>query len=143
MNLELIRELTALHSRNTSYTEMAEITGMARTSIVLALRLNTIFENAYSSQIATLNNEIELLKSSMASFESQIMSKDAEITKLCSLLDMDDKNNMIVSKSSQQVLQNEVGMLRAKVDSLNADLRHERNYLDSLSFVGKMKILFQ
>ena len=108
MNLELIRELTSLHSQNTSYTEMAEITGMARTSIVLALRLNTIFEDFYSSKILSLNEEIKLLKSNVVSLESKVIEQDKEIQKLNSLLDVDDDSHMIISKQSYEALNNEV-----------------------------------
>lgn len=143
MNLELIRELTSLHSQNTSYTEMAEITGMARTSIVLALRLNTIFEDFYSSKILSLNEEIKLLKSNVVSLESKVIEQDKEIQKLNSLLDVDDDSHMIISKQSYEALNNEVVTLEAKVDKLDDLLSSEHNYLDNLSLTDKIKKLFQ
>lgn len=143
MNLELINELTYLHAKNTSYTEMAEITGIARTSIVLALRLNTIFENSYLPKVMALNDEIKVLKSNIESLENQMTTKDVDIKNLNSLINADDESHMIISKNLYQAQNNELFNLKTEVDSLNAQLSHENNYLNNLSFGDKIKILFQ
>jgi len=54
MNLELINEIVELKSKNLSYTEIAEVIGIGRTTIVLALRLYSILDNHYSSKLSSL-----------------------------------------------------------------------------------------
>jgi len=138
MNIELIKELIDLKSKNLSYTEIAEITGLARTSIVLSLRLNTIFENSYSSKITSLNNEIDLLNSNLISLRKKAINKDLEIKNLTSLINVDHKINMIISKDKYHNLHNELTNFENEVDMLNTKLAN----LNNLSFSKKLEWLF-
>ena len=98
MNLELIQEINTLKDENKSYTEIAELTGIARTSIILSIRLSKIFNTAHSQQISSLKKDIKLLKSTIAKYKDSSIQTVAEIKKLNALIDIDDKRDILVKK---------------------------------------------
>jgi peptidoglycan hydrolase CwlO-like protein len=134
VNLELIKEINDLKLADHSYTEIAEITGMARTSIVLSLRLNTLFEQSYSQQISSLKNTLDHLQQS-------IITKDAEIKRLSAFVECND-GDIVITKKEYDSLKNELVGYSKKLDRLNRQLENEINYLDNLSFIDKLKLLF-
>lgn len=142
MNLELIQEINTLKENNLSYTEIAERTGVARTSIVLSLRLSKIFNTSYSQQISSLNSEIELLKSTVDNYNNSFLEKEAEIQSLKSFVDIDYSRDMLIKKSEFKDLKSELVVSKKEVDSLNRQLRDKNNYLNNLSFMDKMNLLF-
>jgi len=142
MNLELIKEIDSLRANNLSYTEIAEQTGVARTSIVLSLRLSKIFNISYSQQISSLNSDIELLNSTIDKYKDSVSKKEAEIQKLKSLIDNDYSSSELIDKSELNNLKNELAKNKKEVDSLNSQLRYKNSYLKNLSFMEKMNILF-
>ena len=142
MNLELIQEINSLKENNNSYTEIAEITGLARTSIVLSLRLSKIFNTSYSQQISLLNSDIELLKSTIEKHNSSSLTKEAEIKKLKSLIDIDYVRDILVKKDAFKNLEDELVKSKNEVNMLNRKLRYQNTYFKNLSFMEKMNILF-
>ena len=142
MNLELIQEINDLKKNNLSYTEIAEITGLARTSIVLSLRLSKIFHTSYSQQISSLKNNIEVLNSTIDTYKDGTSKKEAEIKILQSLIDIDYKCDMLVKKDEFKNLEDELVKSKNEVDVLNRKLRYKNTYLKNLSFMEKMNILF-
>jgi|GEM_PF-3499054 len=142
MNLELIQEINELKENKRSYTEIAEITGLARTSIVLSLRLSQIFHSSYSQKISLLTSAIELLKSAIEKYKDSNSQKEQEIKRLSSLTDIDYANDMLMKKSEFKRLENELGKYKSEVDILNRKLRYKEQYLKNLSFIDKVKILF-
>lgn len=142
MNLELIQEINDLKENNLSYTEIAEQTGVARTAIVLSLRLSKIFHTSYSQQISSLNSDIELLNSTIDNYKNSFLEKEAEIKKLNTLIDIDCKSNMLVKKDEFKNLEDELVKNKNEVDMLNCKLRYQNTYFKNLSFMEKMKILF-
>lgn len=143
MNLDLIEEINTLKSNNISYTEIAEITGLARTSIVLSLRLSKIFNSAYEEQILSLNEDITFLKSSIIKYREKLLEKEVNIKKLNTFTDIDVNLNMLIKKSKFKSLEDELANRKKEIDSLRHELYIQDNYLYSLSFTDKMKILFQ
>jgi predicted RNase H-like nuclease (RuvC/YqgF family) len=142
MNLELIEEINTLKDDDKTYTEIAEITGLARTSIVLSLRLSKIFNTSYSQQISSLNSDISLLKSTVEKQKNNILEKDMEIKRLYSLIDIDYDRNMLVKKDEFKNLEDELVKCRNEVDTLKRKLYYKDQYLKNLSFIDKMNILF-
>lgn len=142
MNLELIQEIDSLKENNLSYTEIAERTGVARASIVLSLRLSKIFHTSYSQQISSLNSEIELLKSTIDNYNNSFLEKESEIKSLKSFVDIDYNRDMLIKKSEFKNLKNELVASKKEVDSLSRQLRDKNNYLNNLSFMDKMNLLF-
>lgn len=142
MNLELIQEINDLKENNLSYTEIAEQTGVARTAIVLSLRLSKIFHTSYSQQISSLNSDIELLNSTIDNYKNSFLEKEAEIKKLNTLIDIDYESNMLVKKDEFKNLEDELVKNKNEVDMLNRKLRYQNTYFKNLSFMEKMKILF-
>jgi len=142
MNLELIQEITSLKNENKTYTEIAEITGLARTSIVLSLRLSKIFNNSHTEQISSLNSDIELLKSTIKQLKNSSLEKDTEIKRLTSLIDIDYSRDILIKKTEFKSLENELESAKNEVDMLNRKLRYQNSYLKNLSFIEKMNILF-
>jgi peptidoglycan hydrolase CwlO-like protein len=134
VNLELINEINDLKLANHSATEIAEITGVARTSIVLSIRLSTLFEQSYSQQFSSLENTLDHLQQS-------IIAKDAEIKRLSAIVKCNE-SDMVITKKEYDNLKNELVGYSKKVDRLNCQLENEINYLDNLSFIDKLKILF-
>lgn len=141
MNLELIKEINDLKLANNSFTEIAEITGVARASLVLSVRLNTLFEQSYSLQISSLQSEIDRLLSSIAFLQKSITDKDAEIIRLNALVNFNE-GDMVITKKEYESLKGELIGYSKKVDRLNRQLYDEMNYLDNLSFIDRIKILF-
>lgn len=142
MNLELIQEIDSLKENNLSYTEIAERTGVARTSIVLSLRLSKIFNASYAQQISSLSSEIELLTSTIENNKNNFLEKEAEIQSLKSFVDIDYNRDMLIRKSEFKDLKNELAESKKEVDSLSRQLRDKNNYLNNLSFMDKMNLLF-
>lgn len=142
MNLELLEEINALRDDKKTYTEIAELTGIARTSIVLSLRLSKIFNTSHAQQISSLNSDIELLKSTIKKHRDSFFEKDAEIKRLHSLIDIDYNRDMLIKKTEFKNLQDELVKSKNEVDMLNRKLRYQNTYFKNLSFVEKMKILF-
>lgn len=142
MNLELIQEIDSLKENNLSYTEIAERTGVARTSIVLSLRLSKIFNTLHSQEISSLNENIKLLNATVEKLKSNFSEKEAEIKSLNSLIEIDCNRDMLIDKSELNNLKNELIKNKKEVDSLNSQLRHKNSYLKNLSFMDKIKILF-
>lgn len=143
MNLELIKEITVLKSEGLSYTQIADTTGIAKSTIVLSLRLNDIFESHYSLQLSSLQSELGLLKSSVDSDESIIADKESEINRLTALVTADAENDMVVDKKRFIQLKDELLLYKNKADSLERRLERKENYLNDLSLIGKMRYLFQ
>lgn len=142
MNLELIEEINTLRDDEKTYTEIAEITGLARTSIVLSLRLSKIFNTSHAQQISSLNSDIELLKLTIKKYKDSFLEKDAEIKRLHTLIDIDYKHKMLIEKTEFKSLENELVERKNEVDMLNRKLRYQNTYLKNLSFMEKMNILF-
>lgn len=142
MNLELIQEIDSLKENNLSYTEIAERTGIARTSVVLSLRLSKIFNTSYSQQISLLNKDIELLKSTIENHKNSFLEKEAEVKSLKSLVDIDYNRDMLISKNELKNLENELVASKKEVDILSRKLRYQNTYLKNLSLTDKMKLLF-
>lgn len=142
MNLELIQEIDSLKENNLSYTEIAERTGVARTSVVLSLRLSKIFNTSYSQQISLLNKDIELLKSTIENHKNSFLEKEAEVKSLKSLVDIDYNRDMLISKNELKNLENELVASKKEVDILSRKLRYQNTYLKNLSLTDKMKLLF-
>lgn len=141
MNLELIKEINDLKLANHSYTEIAETTGMARASIVLSLRLSTLFEQSHALQTSSLQNEIDRQQSTAKALEKSIADQDTEIKRLNALV-VFSEDDMVISKDAYKILKNELVGYKKKVDTLNRQLENEINYLDNLSFSDKIKLLF-
>ena len=142
MNLELIQEINTLKDENKTYTEIAEITGLARTSIILSLRLSKIFNTSYTEQISLLNSDIGLLKSTIKQLKNSSLEKDTEIKRLTSLIDIDYSRDILIKKTEFKSLENELESAKNEVDMLNRKLRYQNSYLKNLSFIEKMNILF-
>lgn len=142
MNLELIKEIQTLKDSNKSYTEIAELTGIARTSIVLSLRLSTIFNTSYAQQISSLNKDKELLNATIETNKNSLLAYEAEISRLNSLIDIDFSRDMLIEKSKFKSFKNELDIVSKEVDVLSRKLRYKEQYLKNLSFIDKMKILF-
>ena len=141
MNLELIKEINDLKLANHSYTEIAETTGMARASIVLSLRLSTLFEQSHTLQTSSMQNEINRQQSTVKALEKSISEKDIEIKRLNVLVEFSE-DDMVISKNEHKNLISELVGYKKKVDTLNRQLENEINYLDNLSFSDKLKLLF-
>ena len=142
MNLELIQEINSLKENNTSYTEIAEITGIAKTSIVLSIRLSKIFNTSNSQQISLLNQDIELLNSTISKYKDNFAHQANEIKKLNALINIDYNCDILVNKDEFKNLNDELDDKKNKVDMLNRKLRYKEQYLKNLSFMEKMNILF-
>ncbi|MBS4067684.1 MAG: hypothetical protein KGZ62_03690 [Sulfurimonas sp.] len=142
MNLELIQEIDSLKENNLSYTEIAERTGVARTSVVLSLRLSKIFNSSYAQKISSFNSEIELLKSTVDNYNNSFLEKEAEIQSLKSFVDIDYNCDMLIRKSEFKDLKNELVVSKKEVDILSRKLRYQSTYLKNLSLTDKMKSLF-
>lgn len=142
MNLELIQEINTLKDENKTYTEIAELTGIARTAIVLSLRLSKIFNASYSQKISSLNKEIEFLNSTVELKNNSSLEKEAEIKKLNSLIYIDYKCDVLVKKDEFKNLEDELVKRKNEVDMLSRKLRIKNSYLKNLSFMEKMNILF-
>lgn len=142
MNLELIQEINTLKNENKSYTEIAELTGLARTSIVLSIRLSKVLNTFYSQQISSLNKEIKFLTSTIEKNKNSFLEKEADIKKLKSLIDIDYKSNMLVNISKFKNLEDELVIRKREVDTYKHKLRYKEQYLKNLSFIDKMNILF-
>ncbi|MDD2905098.1 MAG: hypothetical protein PHH41_11335 [Sulfurimonas sp.] len=142
MNLELIQEIHTLIDEKKSYTEIAEFTGLARTSVVLSVRLSKIFNNSHSQQISSLNSDIELLTSTIKNYKNSFLEKELEIQTLNTFIDFDCDCKMLVEKDEFMALKNELEKSKNEVDILKRKLKYKSIYLSNLSFVGKMKILF-
>lgn len=141
MNLELIKEINDLKLANHSYTEIAEITGIARTTLVLSLRLSTLFEQSHALKTSSLQSEIDNQQFIVKALEKSITDKDTEIKRLTAFVDFSD-GDMVITKKEYESLQNDLVTYKKKVDTLNRELNHQINYLDNLSFSDKLKILF-
>jgi len=142
MNIELIQEINTLKDENKTYTEIAEITGLARTSIVLSLRLSKIFNTSHAEQISSLNSDIELLKSTIKQLKNSSLEKDTEIKRLHSLVDINYSCDILINKAEFKSLEDELEKRKNEVDMLNRKLRYQNKYLKNLSFMEKMNILF-
>lgn len=142
MNLELVQEINDLKENNLSYTEIAEITGLARTSVVLSLRLSKIFNTSYSQQISSLKSNIEILNSTIDKYKDSVSKKETEIKILNSLIDIDYKRDMLVNKDKFKNLEDEVVKSKNEVDMLKRKIHYQNVYLKNLSFTEKIKILF-
>lgn len=142
MNIELIQEIDSLKENNLSYTEIAERTGVARTSVVLSLRLSKIFNTSYSQQISSLNKHIELLTSTIEKQKSDFLNTEAELKSLKLLVDIDYSRDILIGKSEFKDLKNELVASKKEVDILSRKLRYQNTYLKNLSFTDKMKLLF-
>lgn len=108
MNLELIKEIESLKEYGKTYTEIAEITGIARTSIVLSLRLSKIFQTTYTDNITSLNTEIEIYKSNAKKFETLIAQQKEENKLLSQIVEIDYKRYMVVAKDEFKNLEDEL-----------------------------------
>lgn len=142
MNLELIQEIHTLKDNNKTYTEIAELTGITRTSIVLSIRLSKVFNTFYSQQISSLSKEIKFLTSTIEKNKNSFLEKEADIKKLKSLIDIDYKSNMLVNISKFKDLEDELVIRKREVDTYKHKLRYKEQYLKNLSFIDKMNILF-
>jgi len=142
MNLELIQEINTLKDNNKTYTEIAELTGLARTAIVLSIRLSKIFNTSYSQKISSLQNNIKLLNLTIEKYKDSSIKTVEEIKKLNALINIDSKQNMIVKKDEFKNLEDELVKRKNEVDVLNRKLRYQNSYLKNLSFKDKMNILF-
>lgn len=141
MNLELIKEINDLKLANHSYTEIAEITGIARTTLVLSLRLSTLFEQSHALKTSSLQGEIDNQQFIVKALEKSITDKDTEIKRLTAFVDFSD-GDIVITKKEYESLKNDLVTYKKKVDTLNRELNHQINYLDNLSFSDKLKILF-
>ena len=142
MNLELIQEINTLKDNNKTYTEIAELTGVARTSVVLSIRLSKIFKTFHSQQISSLNKDIELLKLTIEDYKNSSIQTVAEIKKLNALIDIDYKQDMLVKKDEFKNLEDELVKSKKELDIFKRKLYYKEQYLKNLSFVDKMNILF-
>jgi len=142
MNLELIQEINTLKDENKSYTEIAELTGIPRTSVVLSIRLSRIFNTSHSQQIASLNQDIKLLESTIEKYKDNSIQTVAEIKRLNSLIDIDYEHNVLVKKDEFKNLEDELEKCKNELDMLNRKLRYQNTYFKNLSFMEKMNILF-
>ena len=142
MNLELIKEINTLKDEDKTYTEIAEITGLARTSIVLSLRLNKIFSTKHSKQISSLNKTILSLQTTIAQYKDGSLKKESEIQKLQSLVNMDYEQKLRIYESKISNLDNELNRSKNELDTYKRKLHYKEEYLKNLSIVDKMKILF-
>ncbi len=142
MNLELIQEINSLKDDGKSYTEIAELTGIARTSIVLLLRLSKIFNTSHSQQISSLNKDIKLLKSTIEKYKTVSSTKDTELKKLNALINIDYKRDILVNKDEFKNLEDELVKSKNEVDTYKRKLYYKEQYLKNLSFIDKMNILF-
>lgn len=143
MNLELIQEIESLKEDNKSYTEIAEITGLARTSIVLSLRLSKIFQTAYTQTITSLEKELELCKLNLDKSQTLITMQKKEFALLQELLDDKDSPAKISAmKHEFSNLKNELEKEKKEVDMLMRKLHYKNSYLNNLSLFDKLKLLF-
>jgi len=142
MNLELIKEIESLKGDRKTYTEIAEITGLARSSIVLSLRLSKIFHTAYTENITSLNSEIEVYKSNAEKFETLIAQQKEENQLLSELVEIDYKRYMVVAKDEFKNLEDELEKQTKEVGVLTRKLHYQKVHLNNLSFTDKMKLLF-
>ena len=143
MNLELIQEIESLKEDNKSYTEIAEITGLTRTSIVLSLRLSKIFQTVYTQTITSLEKELELCKLNLDKSQTLITMQKREFTSLQELLDDKDTPAKISAmKNELSNLKNELEKEKKEVDMLTRKLHYKNSYLNNLSLFDKLKLLF-
>ena len=143
MNLELIQEIESLKEDNKSYTEIAEITGLTRTSIVLSLRLSKIFQTANTQTITSLEKELGLCKLNLDKSQTLITMQKREFASLQELLDDKDSPVKISAmKNELSNLKNELEKEKKEVDILTRKLHYKNSYLNNLSLFDKLKLLF-
>ena len=138
MNLELINEIIELKARNRSYTEIAEVIGIGRTTIVLVIRLYAVLQNHYSSNILSLQENINQLNSQIDVLKNQCTRKDSDINRLTKLVNVDENTSMVISKDDYYSLANDLKDLGHEMDILSTKLA----YLNNMSFGEKLKWLF-
>jgi len=138
MNLELINEIIELKSKNLSYTEIAEVIGIGRTTIVLALRLYNVLNNHYSSKLSSLQENNNQLINQIDALKKQCIQKNIEIDSLNKLVNIDENVSVILSKDEYYDLENGLEDLQIKVDVLNTELAN----LNNMSFSQKLEWLF-
>jgi hypothetical protein len=142
MNLELLKEIEELRLYKKSYTEIADITGLTKASIVLSLRLKSIYEIFYQDKLLSLNNEIIQLNSSIDTLKESLIKKEREIEQLNSLVNIDSKNNMIISFNEYKKLQENLTKYANQISSLEDKLQTKEEYFYNLSFIEKLHLLF-
>lgn len=138
MNLELINEIVELKSKNLSYTEVAEVIGISRTTIVLALRLHSVLEKHYSDNISSLQENINQLSSQIDILKKQCTRKDSEIDRLTKLVNIDENVSVVLSRDKYYGLENGLRGLENEVDMLETELAN----LNNMSFSKKLEWLF-
>jgi len=138
MNLELINEIVELKSKNLSYTEIAEVIGIGRTTIVLAFRLYSILENHYFSKLSSLQENNNQFINQIDALKKQCIHKNSEIDKLNKLVNIDEKVSVILSKDEYYSLENGLEDFQSEVDMLNTELAS----LNNMSFSQKLEWLF-
>jgi len=138
MNLELINEIVELKSKNLSYTEIAEVIGISRTTIVLALRLYSILDNHYSSKLSSLQENNNQLITQIDTLKKQCIQKNNDIDRLNKLVNIDEKVSVILTKDKYYGLTDGLRDLESEVDMLNTELAS----LNNMSFSQKLEWLF-
>ena len=138
MNLELINEIVKLKSKNLSYTEIAEVIGIGRTTIVLALRLYSVLDNPYSSKLSSLQDNNNQFINQIDTLKKQCIQKNSEIDSLNKLVNIDEKVSVILSKDEYYGLENGLEDLQSEVDMLSTELAG----LNNMSFSQKLEWLF-
>lgn len=143
MNLELIKEITALKSEELSYTQIADTIGISKSTIVLALRLHHILESDYTKQITTLQENINTLTVSLQTMQSNLTDKESMLELLRTDSNFDPKHEIVISKEEYKKLNDELADKKQKVDILTRKLQIKNNYLNNLSLTDKINLLFQ
>lgn len=138
MNLQLIEEIIELRDNNLSFTEITEVTGIGRSTIILTLRFHSILENHYSSTLSSFQENINQLTSKISALNNQCSDKDSEIDRLKRLLHIDGNVNVVLSKSEYNNLEHGLEDLQTEVEMLNNELEG----LNNMSFSEKLKWLF-
>jgi predicted DNA-binding protein YlxM (UPF0122 family) len=138
MNLELINEIVELKSKNLSYTEIAEVIGISRTTIVLSFRLYSVLENHYSSKLSSLQENFNQLVSQNDALKNQCNHKNSEIDRLTELVNIDENVSVVLSKDEYYGLENGLTDLEREVTILNNELVS----LNNMSFSQKLEWLF-
>lgn len=142
MNLELLKEIEELKSDRKSYTEISDVTGLTKATIVLSLRLKAIFESYYADKLSSLISQIELLTSSTNKLKENLTDKKVEIKRLSSLIDIDFEKNVLIDKDKYKTLQDDLVNYKKEVNSLSRQIRNEKNYIYNLTFLEKLHVLF-
>lgn len=143
MNLELLEEINSLRRAHKSFSEIGEITGLARSTVLLCYRLNTILETYYTEKITALQHTIDERNASIVGLKNTIADNETIIHKQNALLESDTENYVVVSKQAYEELKHDLVIKKAEVDSLSRQLHYKESYLEYLSLTDKLLLLLK